>query len=201
MKRRQAACDGANVLALPGPGRDQPRKRVGLGEAAHLHGVLDRAAGMLARELEAGSCPDDRANAQVEIRGELAVDAHLLAAGRVPARERAVVQEREGEGLLDLVRPPAGDEHPRGVRLVSVDRRAAAVDRRVHESLQQEGVDVSHPAWLAWIDLCRGRAHQRDVSCVDDDLPSMLTRPPSPGIRETPQPGWGGADKSAGRHG
>ena len=61
---------------------------------------------------------DDRAHPEIDAGSELLVYSHLLTAGRVPARERAVVQEAKRDGLLDLVSAIAGDKHPRGVRLV-----------------------------------------------------------------------------------
>jgi hypothetical protein len=57
------------------------------------------------------------------------VDAHLFTTGAVAELERAVVEEAEREGLLDLERAIAGDEHPRRVGLVHIDLRMSWVRR------------------------------------------------------------------------
>ena len=59
---------------------------------------------------------DHGAHAQVDARGEAAVETHLLAAER-GARRRAVVEEAEADRLLELVGEVAGEEDARGMRV------------------------------------------------------------------------------------
>ena len=65
MERRQAPRDRTHALGGQGIGGDQAGERVGLAEAAHLDGVLDGRASVLARQLESRGGPDDGAHAEI----------------------------------------------------------------------------------------------------------------------------------------
>ena len=124
--------DGLAVGELGGEGRR-------LVIAVHRDGVLDRARIVLGRHGEAlGSARDQRDHVAVDVRGEAVVEPQLGVAALPPAREAAVIHEREADGLLDLVRRLAGEEDPRDVRLAQLDRIGAGrIGRGVEESVGQ----------------------------------------------------------------
>ena len=107
-------------------------ERVRLGEPAHLDGELDRVlAGhrVVRDKREAVAAADQSDRAEIHVWRETPVEAHLLAAQGAPAVERALVEERQHDRLLDLVRARAREEHPGGMRVHDRRRRRAGPDR------------------------------------------------------------------------
>jgi hypothetical protein len=80
---------------------------------------------------EAGSEPvaHDRAHVHVDIRREAAIEAKLLVAHVSPQGGGRVVDVRQAQRLLELVRAVLGEEDP-GERLAQLDRVALAVTAR-----------------------------------------------------------------------
>ena len=112
MKSRQPASRRRDMRPRERARRDQAGERVVLAEGAHLNDVLHRVGCAVGDDAKSIAAPDDRAHPQIDPGSELLVDPHLLAAGAVTKRQRAVVEEAERQRLLDLVGALAGDEHP-----------------------------------------------------------------------------------------
>ena len=131
----EVGLDRSAVGELGGQGR-------GLVVAVHRDRVLDGARIMLrTRRPAVRTARHERDHAAVDAWGEAAVEPQFGVAARPPARERAVVHEREANRLLDLVRGLAGEEHPRDVGLAELDRLGALrVGGGVQESVRQAGV-------------------------------------------------------------
>jgi hypothetical protein len=83
MELRQAPGDGGHGRRCQTVHFNHAREGVGVAEATHLDGILDRARIAIANEAKAPPGLDDRAHAQVDVRCELPVYADLLSAGRV----------------------------------------------------------------------------------------------------------------------
>ena len=142
MEARDGSADGDEVgldrsavgARLGGQGR-------GLVVAVHRDRVLDGARIVRRRHRQ----PVRTARHQcdhpaVDACREAAVEPQLGVAACPPAREGAVVDEREANGLLDLVRGLAGEEDPRDVGLAQLDRLGAVrVGGGVQESIRQAG--------------------------------------------------------------
>ena len=114
MKAREPLAERTQRLGRERAGREKPVEPRVFGELAHLHRVFDRGLDADARRLVIAA---DRHDRKVELRREAPVEPELLLAEAVPALERAEVEERKLDRLLDLVRVLAGQEHPRDVRL------------------------------------------------------------------------------------
>ena len=139
-----------------GVGRDQARERIRLAKAAHFHEVLDRFGGSIGGKSKSCPAPYDRPHAEVQAGSKLPVDAHLLAAGSVAAGQGAVVQEAQGERLLDLVgasRPPRTPTRrvsrarlPAGVLHTLRARQAPAIVRGRRTALRRRYFEP----WTSW---------------------------------------------------
>ena len=114
-------------------------ERAALVEAAHLDDVLDGARVVLSCQLVARTGRGDRADAEVDVGRQPPVHPHLLAAHRMTPLRRPVVQERQNDRLLQLVRTVVGQEHPRAMGLAHRRRpRLAGEEPR----LRQNGAHV-----------------------------------------------------------
>ena len=135
MKIGQALGDLLYMRAGKRTCADRSQQRVRLLEAAHHDRVLHGIGGLLRREAKRSGAVEYRAHPEIDAGSKLTVDGHLLTARRAPARERAVVEEREPHRLLDLVGTLAGNEHPRGMGLVHLHRRVPWIHRRIAQGL------------------------------------------------------------------
>jgi hypothetical protein len=138
VEARQPARDGLDVGWLElAPAHERGEASVLL-NAAHLDRVLDRGRVVLGGGREAIPPADDPDNAQIDLRGEAAVEPDFLAAHLAAALERPVVEERKDDRLLHLVGAVAGQEDPRGVGFAELDRFRdawveAGLEHRLHE--------------------------------------------------------------------
>ena len=107
VKGGDPAADRRDLVRPRRAGVEPARERGVLVVASHFDRVLDGAWRVLGRQPHAAVGADERPHAEVDLGREAAVQPHLLAAQMVPALERAVVEEREPDGLLELVRPVA----------------------------------------------------------------------------------------------
>ena len=109
--------------------------------AVHRDGVLDGARIVRRRHGQAVRTARHQGDhSAVDACREAAVEPQLGVAACPPACERAVVDEREANGLLDLVRGLAGEEDPRDVGLAQLNRLGAVrVGGGVQESIRQAG--------------------------------------------------------------
>ena len=67
---------------------------------------------------------------EIDVRAQASIEPQLLAAEMLAQRWRAEVEERQRDGLLQLVGPAAGQAHDRDVRLCHfhvIDRLRVAV--------------------------------------------------------------------------
>ena len=100
------------------------------------HRVVDRFAVAAEHEV-AGGAPRDGQDVEVHRRTEAAVQSDLLGAEVPTALDRAEVEERETDRLLELARIGAGEEHVRDVRLHVLDgRRPMGMKARVGETIR-----------------------------------------------------------------
>ena len=109
-----------------------------VGQAPHLHRPLDDLA--VALHPHSPGVARHRHHPEVDLRGQAAVEAHLLLAVVPAFGQRAEVEEPEFDGLLDLVDEVAGQEDRRDVGLADLhlpDR--VGVSGRVREGLDQLG--------------------------------------------------------------
>ena len=124
---RQPRARGRGVLG-PGRVRAQPRgERRRLVVAPHLDREVDGARVALVRESQPVARPDQRPHAEVQLGREPAVERHLLAAEEMATLGRPVVEERQHDRLLDLVRAVRGQEDPGDVGLAHL--AAVGVDQ------------------------------------------------------------------------
>ena len=121
-KPATARADGDQVGRRARRGR-AARRASRLVVAAHHDRVLDGARVGLERDLQARRVRAARARRRPRytLGAKRRLSRSSSAQQRAPALERAVVEEREPDRLLDLVRRVAGEEHPRDVRLAQLD--------------------------------------------------------------------------------
>jgi hypothetical protein len=122
--------DRAEVAADGSAGDERRGQRGAPLVAAHRDRVLDRARIVLGRDRQPrAAVRHERDHADVDARGQAAVDADFLGAARPPALERSVVDRSGDDGLLDLVGAVAGQEDPRDVGLSQLDLVGAVGER------------------------------------------------------------------------
>ena len=115
--------------------REPPVEPIGRGELAHLHGVLERRLAPDSRRRRRAA---DRHDAEIELRREPPIHAQLLVAEALAKLQRAEVDERQLDGLLDLVGVAPRQEHPRDVGLDELDLAdAGAVTARIAQRRRQ----------------------------------------------------------------
>jgi hypothetical protein len=112
--------------------------------AAHLDDVVDRTRVAAVGQSGSGPVAHDRADTEVDLGREAAVEPHLLVAHGAPASRRRVVHERQGDGLLEFVDALLGEEDPGDRRLAQLHRPALAVDAGVLQRCD-EPVGVAAP--------------------------------------------------------
>ncbi len=117
VKARQQLRHSRDLAAPQLAASELRRQRAVLVVAAHLHQIVDGARIVLGRQLQAALARRDRAHPKIDVGRQTAIEAHLLAAHLTTPRRRPVVQEREHDRLLELVRAVACEEHPRDVGL------------------------------------------------------------------------------------
>ena len=118
VEARDRGADGGEVGRGHPAVRQAGEQRRRLVVAVHDDGVLDRTRVGFGRHGQTVRLArHERDQLAIDVRGEAAVEPQLGLAAGAPARERAVVQEREADRLLDLVRRLAGEEHPGDVGL------------------------------------------------------------------------------------
>jgi hypothetical protein len=84
------------------------------------------------------ACAADRHDGEIKIGSEPAIDAQLFTAIVAAQRQRAEVDEGQLDGLFDLVRVTAGQQHPRDVSLdESYPRDPTAIAARIEQRLRQ----------------------------------------------------------------
>src|SRR5262249_47585308 len=106
------------------------------GEASHPHDVLDGGARTAEREAaaRAARAARDRDDVQGDRRTEATVEPHPLGPEGLPALGGAEVEEREADGLLQLVDVRAREEDVRDVRLHVLDGLwTVRVEARIRE--------------------------------------------------------------------
>ena len=107
--------------------RHARRERSSLVEPAHLDHVVDRVGMARGRERHlSGGGRHDRSGPEVHVGGEAPVEPDLLLAHRPAAGRGPVVDERQRDGLLELVRAVAREEDPGDVRLAHLHRAGSA---------------------------------------------------------------------------
>src|SRR5262249_54071022 len=113
MPTRDRVADGYGVAFGHAARRQARSQRRAIVVARHLDRVLDGVRVGLVRDRQAmWSTRDERDDAAVDARREAAVQPDLLRAGCAAPLQAAVVDEREADGLLDLVGAPVGEEDP-----------------------------------------------------------------------------------------
>ena len=120
VKLRQHASQRDDLAALELAALELRRQRAALVVPAHLDQIVDRARIVLFGQFQSVGCRGERAHTEIQIGRQPTVQPHLLAAHLVAPLGRAVVQEREHQGLLELVGEIAGEKHPRDVRLADL---------------------------------------------------------------------------------
>ena len=107
-------------------------------EAAHAHRVFDRLAVVAPSRIIRRA--DDGHHVQVDVGRKAAVQAQLVLAANVPEFERAEVQKRQLQGLLDLVGEFARQQDPGDVGLHQRDLvHGARVARGLKQGADQRG--------------------------------------------------------------
>ncbi len=109
---RQRPRDPHQVLASQLAAIERRRERAALVVAAHLDQILDRAPVVGVGQVETVGGLDHAANAEVDVRGQLPVETDLREAHRAPLLGGTVIEERQHERLLALIRSLRGQEHP-----------------------------------------------------------------------------------------
>ncbi len=137
VERHQTVGDAVDERRVDRPLGEQTRQHPVRGQAAHVHGVLDRPGGVGRSEREAAVARDDGQDAAIDVAGESAVEPHLLVAEVTPPLERGEIEEGEADRFLQLVDVIAGEEHVGDVRLDQLD----AVGRRRIEARHQHRAD------------------------------------------------------------
>jgi hypothetical protein len=150
VKARQPAGDVADLGLGRRAGRHPAIARRRVGVAAHLDGVLDRRGIVLGRDPEPVPRRDDRAHAVVDVRRQARVEPHLFAAELVATVERAVVEERQAQRLLELEGQLAGEQHPGDMRFAKLDAgRPMPVGRWIQQRDERPGQPGgAHPSAL-----------------------------------------------------
>ena len=118
VKARKPSADRRQLHGSGRAGRNPPRERRVLRVPPHLDRIVHGIGAVLRAELQtAVRCRDQRPHAEIYVGGEPAIESDLGTTHRQPSRGRSVVDVRQHQRLLDLVRPVAGEEDPRDVRL------------------------------------------------------------------------------------
>ena len=100
-----------------------------LGQAAHHHQPVDRPPGAPDRQPAVGLYRQ-RADAEIDVGRQPAVEPHLLGTDAAPGVEGRVVEERITNRLLQLQRPLAGEEHPGHMGFAGLDLGDARISFR-----------------------------------------------------------------------
>jgi hypothetical protein len=136
----EAAADRGQRGVVLAAVRDVCREGARLVEPPHLHHMVDRIGCAGGGELHALRGRDDGPRAEVDVGREPAVEAHLLLAHRAPSVRGSVVDERQHDRLLELVRALAHEEDARDVGLAQLDRPGIdAVGLRARERGGESG--------------------------------------------------------------
>ena len=154
VERRQPPADRDERRVVLAAVRHARRERPSFVEPPHLDDVIDciRSAGGCERHAVRGR--DHRPGPEIHAGGEPPVEAYLLLAHRTPALRGPVVDERERDRLLELVRAVAREEDPGDVRLAHLHRfappavRLRARERRGERARPPKALDVPRWPWL-----------------------------------------------------
>jgi hypothetical protein len=120
MKSRQRASHCGDLATSEFAAPEPLSNRVLLVVAAHFDHEVDRAGVVLRDEFGAFVLLRHASDAEVDVGRQAPVEAHLRQAHLSATGGSAVVEEVKDQGLFQLVRAFAGEEHPRDVRLADL---------------------------------------------------------------------------------
>jgi hypothetical protein len=156
------------------------RERGALVVAAHLDHIVDGARVVLIRERDPRPARGERAHAEIHVRRQAAAEPHLLVAHLAPALRRAVVEEGQHEGLLELVGAVAREGDPGDVGLAQLHPAGPArVERgpRERPARARSGSRVRcAPGGRAGAPAARARCTARPAVCAPAGAIRVLAR-------------------------
>ena len=110
VRGRDRICDGVDKTGIERPGFGQMIDGLPLVETGHFNGELDGRAVSIDGQGPV-ACSGDWDDAAIDLRRELSVDPDLFVAGRLPLRQRRIIQEGKADGTLDLQRAIAFEKN------------------------------------------------------------------------------------------